>query len=192
MRCILDYYEGESNIEEYTKTCEGFDGRAQIQKLSKYLNPKATVLEIGIGPGTDLHILNEVYTATGSDNSQAFLDRYAKLNPNSDLLKINAIYMDTERRFNGIFSNKVLHHLTRKGLKKSIANQKKILEKDGIILHTFWKGNKEEFMLGMRSIYYDESALEQLFKYDFNILELSSYKEEDDDDSICLIARKRT
>lgn len=171
--------------------CEGYDGEQLIAKLSQYLSPASTVLELGMGPGTDLKILNKAYVATGSDNSQVFLNQYLKSNPKADVLKLNATNIETRRKFNCIFSNKVLHHLDKVHLKKSIECQLSTLEIDGIVFHTFWKGDKEEVLHGMKFTYYNEDFLEQLFDHDYEILELGSYKEMDADDSIYIIAKKR-
>ena len=45
---------------------EGFDGRELIEILKKYLSKGSTVLELGMGPGKDLDILNKNYSSTYS------------------------------------------------------------------------------------------------------------------------------
>ena len=96
------------DVEDYIKMAEGYDGRHLITQLRKYLPDNATVLELGMGPGTDLMLLSEHYKVTGSDFSNAFLDRFCKKHPNADLLQLDAITMQIDRKFDFIYSNKVL------------------------------------------------------------------------------------
>ena len=55
-------------------------------------------------------MLAQTFVVTGSDLSQAFLDRYASIRPGADLLRLDAITIATDRRFDAIYSDKVLHH----------------------------------------------------------------------------------
>ncbi|MCH9659234.1 class I SAM-dependent methyltransferase [archaeon] len=103
---------------------EGYDGAELIKILQKYLPKSSTVLEIGIGPGKDMDILKKSYTVTGSDNSQIFLDKYKEKYQNVDLLPLDAVTTKTDRKFDCIYSNKVLHHLTKKYLRESLQRQK--------------------------------------------------------------------
>ena len=65
-----------------------------------------------MGPGIDLKMLNKHFRATGSDNSQFFLDRFRNSDCKADLIYLDAVELDTEKSFDCIYSNKVLHHLT--------------------------------------------------------------------------------
>jgi trans-aconitate methyltransferase len=171
--------------------CEGYNGEELIKKLSKYIKQNSTVLELGMGPGTDLEILNKTYLATGSDYSQIFINQYLKRSPKADLLLLNALTMNTDRKFKCIFSNKVLHHFAKNDLKQSVKSQLNTLEDGGIVFHTFWSGDKEENLHGMRFTYYNEQHLKKIFEQDYEILELSSYTEMEENDSIYVIAKKR-
>jgi hypothetical protein len=48
----------------------------------------------------------------------------------------------------GIFSNKVLQHLTDVEMIESVDNQHKVLNTDGMICHTCWKGEGNEDING--------------------------------------------
>ena len=95
------------------------DGRNLVKVLRRCLKVNSTVLELGMGPGKDLDLLARYFQVTGSDNSQVFLDRYWVQNPGANLLFLDAVTMDTNRRFDAIYSNKVLVHLSREQLKKT-------------------------------------------------------------------------
>ena len=106
-----NFFDVEKNVEEDIKMCDGMDGRALIDILKTHLSEGSNLLEIGMGPGTDLDILRESYRVTGSDSSQVFLDLYRKKKPDASLLLLDAISLNTESKFDCIYSNKVLHHL---------------------------------------------------------------------------------
>ena len=132
----MGYYDTEEGVDEYVKMAEGYDGRALVEVLKKYLTRNATVLELGMGPGKDLDILSESFQVTGSDSSQVFLERYRERNAGADLVLLDAVTMDIDRQFDAIYSNKVLHHLTREELKASLRRQAKALTGQGILLHS--------------------------------------------------------
>ncbi len=187
----MGFFDTEKGVEEYVKIAAGFDGAELIKILQEFLPEKSLVLEIGIGPGKDLDMLRKTYAVTGSDNSQIFLDRYKRLNQNADLLNLDAVTLSTDRNFDCIYSNKVLHHLITDDLKISLKKQKEILNPGGILFHSFWKGNKTENMEGLLFVYYELDTLRQLFEPDFEILELKIYTEDQKDDSIYAILRKK-
>ncbi|MDH5586814.1 MAG: class I SAM-dependent methyltransferase [Nitrospirota bacterium] len=101
-----------------------YDGRELIEVLRKHLPDSASVLELGMGPGIDLKMLNKHFRATGSDNSQFFLDRFRDSDSKTDLMYLDAVELDTERSFDCIYSDKVLHHLTDEELTASLCRQK--------------------------------------------------------------------
>jgi len=140
---------------------ESYDGAELIKILQKYLPENSTVLELGIGPGKDMDILKKSYTVTGSDNSQIFLDKYKEKYQDADLLLLDAVTLQTDRKFDCIYSNKVLHHLTKEDLAKSLQRQKDVLNSNGIVFHSFWKGNKVENMDGLLFTYYEIEDLKK-------------------------------
>lgn len=186
----MDYYDREENVQEYIQMADGYDGKALIDSLWRFLPDGSTVLEIGMGPGKDLDILREKYVVTGSDSSDVFLDSYRKTHKGADLLNLDAVTLNTNRRFQCVYSNKVLHHLTTRDMEKSFQRQLEILEKNGVALHSLWHGDGEEEIEGLRFVYYSIEGIQKLVPKGFKILEKAIYKEIENDDSICLIMRK--
>ncbi|MGH1489873.1 MAG: class I SAM-dependent methyltransferase [Acidimicrobiales bacterium] len=137
-------YDTADGVENYTAVAEGYDGRTHVNRLAELLAPGSTVLELGIGPGVDLDMLAETFTVVGSDRSQAFLDRYARLRPEIELLKLDAVTIDTDRHFDAIYSNKVLHHLTTEELHRSLQRQAEIIHPDGLLINGLWAGTTAE------------------------------------------------
>ena len=187
----MGFFDTEKGVEQYINIAKGYDGTELIRILQKHLPSKSTVLELGMGPGKDLNILKKSYRATGSDNSQIFLDKYRKQYGNIDLLFLDAVTLQTKRKFDCIYSNKVLHHLTHEDLAKSLQRQKEILSPNGIAFHSFWKGNKVEQMEELLFTYYEIEKLKEIAEHDFEILAAETYTEIEDRDSIYVVLKSK-
>jgi cyclopropane fatty-acyl-phospholipid synthase-like methyltransferase len=187
----MEYFDEIENVKEYLEMSERSNGKYLIEILQRYLKKGSTLLELGMGPGRDLDILCQIYKVTGSDSSQVFLDIYQGCNGKVKLLKLDAVAIETDQKFDSVYSNKVLHHLSRTQLKDSFRRQKDILNDQGILFHTFWRGHKEELISGLRFVYYDEKELLGMVADDFKLLEISTYKEVQNDDSIYMIFEKK-
>lgn len=185
----MSFYDTEEGVSEYLEMAFGHDGRELIAVLDDHLPADAAVLELGMGPGKDLDLLAERYAVTGSDSSALFLERYRATHPEADLLRLDAVTLETERRFDAIFSNKVLHHLDDDELAKSIARQAAILRPGGWVMHSFWYGDKVEEHAGMRFHYREEALLTETFETIFEPVRLERYSELDNGDSVFLLAR---
>jgi len=182
----MGFFDTKKGVEQYIKMAEGYDGAELIKVLQKYLPRDSTVLEIGIGPGKDMDILKKSYAVTGSDNSQVFLNKYKKKHQDADLLLLNAVTLQIDRKFDCIYSNKVLHHLTRDDLDKSLQRQKEILNPNGIAFHSFWKGSKVEEMEGLLFTYYEMEDLKNMAELNFDVLAIETYTEMEKDDQSML------
>lgn len=188
----MGYYDDKDNVREYIRMAEGYDGAQLIEVLKRHLPAGSTVLELGMGPGKDLDLLGRDYRATGSDASQVFLDLYRNRKPQSDLLLLDARTIYTGRRFDCVYSNKVLIHLTEAELAESLRRQAAVLNDPGYVMHSFWYGGKEaEVHHGLRFSYHTGSNLIRLAGDLFEVVEMARYREMDDEDSIYLLMRKR-
>lgn len=187
----MGYFDSEKNVIDYIKMVKGYDGTELINELRPYLKESSTVLEIGMGPGADLDILAKYYKVTGSDSSKIFVDRYKKQNPDADVFVLDAKKMELERKFDCIYSNKVLIHFTKKECHQSLKKQKKNLNQNGILFHSFWHGDRVEKHHGILFNYYLEDELRSMVKDDYDILKIEKYMEFEKDDSIYLILQKK-
>ncbi len=188
----MGHYDTKEGAEEYIKHSEKWDGKQLIKILIRHLPESSTLLELGIGPGRDLDVLSKAYSVTGSDKSQVFLDRYRQKNKDIELLKLDAVTIPTERKFDCIYSNKVLQHLTKEDLKKSLQRQKEVLNPNGIAFHAVWKGDKIEEKKGLLFTYYQIDGLKKIIGDDFDILDIQTFTEIEKDDSIYFILSKVT
>ena len=188
----MGYYDSEENIKAYIQMAQGYDGAKLIAVLKEYLSPGATLLELGIGPGKDLDMLRALYQVTGSDNAQPFIDLYERKHQNADVILIDAVTLDTDRKFDCIYSNKVLHHLTKNELQQSFRRQKEVLTEHGLSLHSFWYGSGQETHHELLFTYYTELDLRQAVGKDFDILRIERYQEMEENDSIYILLKKNS
>ena len=186
-----EYYKTKESVDEYIKLAKGVNGKQLIEKLEQVLPHNSILLEIGSGPGSDWEILNESFNVIGSDNSTEFLNHLHAQNPKSAFLELDAITLKTDKKFDGIYSNKVMHHLKDEELADSIKRQYEVLNPKGIICHSFWKGEGSEVFKGLFVNYHDAISLKAFYKEYFEILSIENYKEFEDDDSLLLLGRKK-
>ena len=191
MSLTRSYYHKKKNVDEYIKIAQGHDGAHLIDVLEKHLAAGSTVLELGMGPGKDLDLLGKIYKVTGSDNSQIFLDMYQEKYPDSDLMLLDACHLEVGRKFDGIYSNKVLHHLTQEELEHSLSRQADMLNIGGFVMHSFWRGQGMKTYEEFIAFHYMETDLANIFKPHFKVIEIVSYKEIDPDDSLYVLAQKK-
>ena len=185
------YYHTKQSVEEYIRLAEGYNGGDLIERLKSFLPTDSSLLEIGSGPGTDWELLNPNFKVIGSDNSTEFIKRLNAKNPKAEFLFLDAVSLDTDKKFDGIYSNKVLHHLKDDEIEASIVRQYQILNPGGIICHSVWKGEGSEMFNGLFVNYHSQTSLKHLFDTYFEILLIEEYKEFDEEDSLLLIGKKR-
>ena len=186
----MNYFDYEKNVNDYISRTEGHDGKGLIEILHNYLPYNSTVLELGMGPGSDLDILSRRYQVTGSDTSKPFIDRYRDMHKDSDLLILDAISIDTNKKFDCIYSHKVLHYFTDEELSQSFKRQHQVLENEGILCHSFWYGDKVEEHLGRLIYYHTEENIKNIIRNNFDILKMERYEEIEKDDCIYVILKK--
>lgn len=109
---MAEYYHSKESVAEYISMAKDVDSSQLIAKFEKHLQPGSYVLEMGSGPGTDWEILSRTFKVIGSDLSKEFLKYLSKKHPNHSFLELDAVTLDTNKTFEGIYSNKVLQHLT--------------------------------------------------------------------------------
>jgi len=186
-----EYYKTKESVEEYIHLAKDVDGKQLIEKLELVLPSNSVLLELGSGPGSDWQILNKSYNVTGSDNSIEFLNHLITENPDGEFLELDAATLNTDKIFDGIYSNKVIHHLKDNELSDSVRRQFEILKPGGIICHSFWKGEGSEIFKGLLVNYHSNKSLSEIFGDYFEILSIESYNEFEDGDSLLLIGRRK-
>ena len=186
-----DRWDSKDLVDRYLSSAESFDPTEILNALQRYVPLGSSVLEIGMGPGNDFQQLSAIYKMTGSDISRTFLDRYHNIDPQAELLHLDARTLHLDRIFDALYSNKVLIHLTVEEVAKSFDNQLKILKPGGIAFHTFWKGEGVEFYEGIRFSYFTHAHIkEQIDEDQWTALLLKDYSEIKTFDSFYVILKK--
>ena len=170
---------------------EGHDGKELISRLRKFLPAGSHVLEIGSGPGKDWKLLKKHYQVVGSDYSKAFLEHLRTSFPDGDFRELDAASLKTKDLFDGIYSNKVLHHLKDDALIHSIRRQHKLLRPGGLVCHSFWYGQDSEYYNDMFVNYHSDEGIRVLFGEYFDHLLFHYYKEFEKADSFLYIGQKK-
>jgi cyclopropane fatty-acyl-phospholipid synthase-like methyltransferase len=185
-----NFYEDAANIEHYSQFTPAEDGSLLVEALQAWLPEGSSVLELGIGPGKDFKLLSQRYKATGSDFSNAFLERYRAMDAAADLLQLDARTLDTDRRFDAIYSNKVLIHCSTEELQQSFARQHEVLNDNGVMLHSFWYGEGTQEFGELTLVRRNERELKALLEGSFELLALEKHAKMTEGDSLYVVARK--
>jgi len=185
----MSFYDDPDKVDEYEKMCADYDGTQVFDALARHLPPGKTILEIGCGPGNDIESLKVNYPIVGSDNSKEFLKRCRQRQPKIEFLNLDVVTLDTDRRFDCVYSNKVLHHLSLDKLILSFKRQSEVIVAGGLLAHSFWIGDEEFEKDGMYFRYHNRDALIRLIGDYFEVVETLDYKELDEGDSLFVIAK---
>jgi trans-aconitate methyltransferase len=186
----MSFYESPENVDKYIAMCESYDGSNLHELLSQYLKEQSSLLELGCGAGTDIAILNKSYKVTGSDNSLEFIRRCKLKHPDIEFLQLNAVDLKIEQKFNCIFSNKVLHHLSETELRESLKKQSRLLCNNGLIAHSFWLGDGCDEMEGLMFNYYTKKKITSIISECYNVVDTLGYQEFEEGDSLFIIAQR--
>ena len=112
-----------------------YDACRICAKVKEVLPLRCTLLELGMGLGKDLLALSKYYRVTGSDYSPLFLDEFCSKHPEIEVLEVNAANFSLNNKFDCIYSNKVLYHLSAPEFRRSLQLQAEHLNDQGMITH---------------------------------------------------------
>ncbi len=108
-----------------------------ISILKEHLPKFQKVLELGSNKGDDLKLLDEYYEVIASEDEKV-KTRYLKDTfIGIRVILVDKIELDLQKKFDCIFSNEKLDKYSLEEIELSFENQKKLLNKDGIIFHIF-------------------------------------------------------
>ncbi len=187
----MGYWDEPDKVDEYEKLADGYDGRELVEYLATLISPGTSVLELGMGPGKDVDLLRDKgFVVTGSDASQVFVDRYLARSPGADALVLDAVTLPTDRTFGSLYSNKVLQHVDRDQMRRSLARQAEVLEPGGIALHALWYGEEDQHIHGMLFTQYTEALLGEVLPDSLVVVETLRYTEMEENDSLRVTLRR--
>lgn len=187
----MGFYHQRKNVDLYKEMAQNYDPSGIVRRIREFLPDHSTLLELGMGPGGDLLALSKYYEVTGSDISPLFLDDFRRAHSEIEVLEMDAANFSLDRRFDCIFSNKVLYHLSVPDVQKSLRLQVKHLNDGGIIVMTLWYGDhREEFYEGLRFVYYTEQEIPELIPHGLKIETIERYTEMEQNDSLLVVLKR--
>lgn len=175
-------------VDNYYEMMEEYNNDFILKRFCETIPHDKSVLELGFGTGKDYLYLKSKYQITASDYSDDFINKFEQSH-DDQILKINAVDMDIDEKFDCIYSSKVLNSLDKDEIIQSLNNQYQCLNHGGYIFHTLWYGDLSE-----DNSYIDKQFITKVLATKFEYIELEYYKEADfntsEFDSLILIARK--
>jgi trans-aconitate methyltransferase len=186
----MGFFDIEKNCDQYEKMAADYDGTELIEILDKFTNMNDHILELGMGPGKDFDIIRKKYRVTGSDSSEVFVNRYLKRDPDAEVQILDAVTLNTSTKFDVIYSNKVLHHLTRDDFRSSMKRQVEVVKSGGRLFHTFWYGDKVESYSDLLFNYYNEETLTEFIPEKLKVIRSEIYQEDSPADSMLVVFEK--
>lgn len=118
----------------------------QLVEFSKLVNPPASVLDIGCGPGDDTKFLTQKYRVTGLEMVKKFADIASFENPNADIVNGNIIDYDIGRnKYKGIWSRDAIHHIPEEHLDSVFKKIADALVDEGVFYVIVREGSGEVF-----------------------------------------------
>lgn len=131
----MNFYHKQGNVALYKDMTRDYDACRICAKVKEVLPLRCTLLELGMGLGKDLLALSKYYRVTGSDYSPLFLDEFCSKHPEIEVLEVNAANFSLNNKFDCIYSNKVLYHLSAPEFRRSLQLQAEHLNDHGMITH---------------------------------------------------------
>lgn len=189
----MNFYHKQGNVALYKDMTRDYDACRICAKVKEVLPLRCTLLELGMGMGKDLLVLSKYYRVTGSDYSPLFLDEFCSKHPEIEVLEVNAANFSLNKKFDCIYSNKVLYHLSAPEFRRSLQLQAEHLNDHGMIIMTMWYGtHREEFYEDdLRFVYYTEWDIKEQIPDSLEIETIERYTEEEQDDSMWIVLRKK-
>lgn len=192
----MSFYDSEENCSWYENdACKDYDAAPMIARFRAHVPTPCKVLELGLGPGIDHDALRAHYTAVGIDTSAIFVRRYLARAQDANVCVADAVTLEHDMLlantpFDAVYSNKVLHHLTKADCVRSLQRQNEMVRDGAALFHTLWFGDKEELMHGLRFQYYTVDSFKAILPKGLRAEHTERYKEMEDDDSIVVVLRK--
>lgn len=178
----------KEHVENYYKMIEDYDNDFILNHFRATVPEGSTVLELGFGTGQDYLDLKQDYQVDASDYSEHFIEAFNQ-NYDDNILQLDAVTIEISKKYDCIYSSKVLNSLEEEDIICSLSRQYQLLNDGGYIYHTMWYGNKTE-----DDSFIDKQTLMAILELEYEYVQFIYYKEADfieaEYDSVIVIARK--
>ncbi len=188
----MHYFMDKKNVEQYIEMTKDYEPMAIVEKLRLYLPEGKSLLELGMGPGRELPLLAKSYQVVGSDYSSIFVDAFKAKHTDIEVMVLDAMTMQTTRKFDCVYSNKVLSHLSINDFHASLQRQAAVLNEEGILFMTLWRGDDHETYvedMGLRFTYFSEETIRRFAIGHFEVLACEVFTEMEVDDSLLVVLK---
>lgn len=192
---MVDYYD--KNTDLYIKNTFYCDMSESYKIFLKYLDPCASILDAGCGPGRDsLFFLKEGFKVSAFDNSQAMVD-FASTTTGLKVDKKSFLDITYKNQFDAVWASASLLHVSKDNMSQAFKNLYDSLKANGILYCSF-KRRTNDFKSGDREFTcFDELSIKvfinKLSLFDILELYISNDKREDRDNELWInaILRKK-
>lgn len=187
----MEFFLRQEKVKAYIQNVKGFYLPTLAEHVQRNLTKGSRLLELGMGPGLDYFRLKENYKITGSDYSPYFVQEVNRMDPQGEILELDIRDIHLDRRFDGLYSNKVLPHFALEDLIPIFLSLGKLLLPGGIMVHSFWRGDGLEIFEGLPFYYYLPDDLEAFVNGNLELVYTETYGEIDSDDSFVAVFKSR-
>ena len=122
--------------------------------MNKYFSKNSQLLHAGCGGGEVDNFVIDHYTITAVDISSEALSLYIKINPETNILKMNIFDMNlNNNKFDGIYNLGVVEHFSKNQFEEMMLHFKSHLKKTGKII-LFWPPKYGLSVIALKLIYF--------------------------------------
>lgn len=142
-RTTIESYD--NTVDEYITKVDKLHPAKESAKFLSFLGEKASILDIGCGPGRDARIFSDKgYHVVGIDLSKKMIAAAKKKVKNAQFKVMDALKLKfNDCSFDGIWANAILMHLPKKDVTKVIREIHRILKNNGIFYLSVKEGKGE-------------------------------------------------
>ena len=157
----ISFYD--DNARDFFQKTRDLDMGALYAPFLRLLPPGTHILDAGCGSGRDsLHFLNNGFAVTAFDASNEMARMAAGL-IGQPVLRLSFRDVDFVERFDGVWANASLLHVSRDEIDESVRRLGRSLKAGGVLFASFRYGNGEAFRGGRLFNDYTEEAVRTMF-----------------------------
>jgi SAM-dependent methyltransferase len=172
----LQHYD--ERAESFWQGTRDHDVRQNLQALLDAIEaaPPYTILDLGCGPGRDLHALRAAgHVAVGLDGAAQFV-AMARAYSGCEVWQQDFLALDLPAaRFDGIFANASLFHVPRQELPRVLRQLAATLKPRGVLFTSNPRGDNQEGWLHGRYGSFHDLAAWRGYLHDAGFVELHHY-----------------
>lgn len=173
----MTYYNKKA--KEFFEDTINVDLTNIYNEFLKHIKPKGKILDLGCGSGRDLlYFKNKDYEAYGLDNSEELI-KLAEEYTNEKIIKCDFRNINLNIKFDAIWANASLLHLTINELKSTITKLINHLNKNGTIYMSFKYGTFEGIRNDRHFTYFTEKTITSFLNKFENIKTIKIWKTTD-------------